>query len=507
MGLQHNSHYVAKKKLIKRPMKGADFTMKTITKIFACISFVFAFCCVAIGYAVVQDTLTVGGSVSIKANDKIYAVAVFSGGQYNLTFLCGEQPTEDDITTVYEVSKDGYSPENPPPWSALSNLYTVEIDGEFKSPPSMAYWFYGCSQLESIDLSGLDTSDVTDFSHMFSECTCLTSICVGRKFTVNSSAFDGNMFYNCEALKGGAGTEFTSDKINGEYAKIDGGAAAPGYLTYENYVIIFDGKSDGASNIPPLRLYDNDEKTFVLTDVSEPSHKWAEFNGWEVASDSSNHVKYNSTEKTYTIQAVAPCTIKIQAVWNGLGATTKDLLSTELADGNGIIGGGKWEGGMWDNLNSTNKHVEITIYDGNFAGGGMRIDGSTVIVNGGTFDISSYIADAKDGQASKLIINGGDWIADTITITSLDSSRVVVIITGGTFKWDPRGYVAEGHTAVLNEDDGTWTVVCNNPINGKCVCAATCNCTAACSAEQIATNCIACKINHEKCKHAAQPEP
>ncbi len=506
MGLQHNSHYVAKKKLIKRPMKGADFTMKTITKIFACISFVFAFCCMAIGYAAVQDTLTVSGSVSIKANDKIYAVAVLSSSQYNLTFLCGEQPAADDTTMVYEVSKDGYSPKNPPPWSALSNLYTVEIDGEFKAPPSMAYWFYGCSQLESIDLSGLDTSDVTDFSHMFSECTYLKSICVGRNFTVNSSASDGNMFYNCEALTGGAGTTFTPDKINREYAKIDGGAAAPGYLTYENYVLIFDGNSGGASNIPPLRLCDNDEKTFVLTGVSEPSHKWAKFDKWEVASDNSDDVEYDSVEETYTIKAVAPCTIKIQAVWNGLGATTKDLLSTELADGNGIIGGGEWNGGMWDNLNTTGNYVEITIYDGNFGDEGMRIDGSTVIVNGGTFDISWYVADSKDGQPSKLIINGGDWIADDIEITSLDASQVVVIITGGTFKWDPTGYVAEGHTAVQNENS-TWTVVCNNPINGKCVCAETCNCTTACSTDQIDTNCIACKINHEKCKHSAQPEP
>lgn len=40
----------------------------------------------------------------------------------------------------------------------------------------MGSMFYGCSSLTTLDLSGLDTINVTDMGSMFYECTNLTTI-------------------------------------------------------------------------------------------------------------------------------------------------------------------------------------------------------------------------------------------------------------------------------------------------------------------------------------------
>ena len=44
----------------------------------------------------------------------------------------------------------------------------------------MGFMFCGCSSLSSLDLSGLDTSKVTDMGFMFSDCSALTSLTVGE---------------------------------------------------------------------------------------------------------------------------------------------------------------------------------------------------------------------------------------------------------------------------------------------------------------------------------------
>ena len=40
----------------------------------------------------------------------------------------------------------------------------------------MSGMFYGCSSLASLDLSSLDTSQVTGMSYMFSGCSSLASL-------------------------------------------------------------------------------------------------------------------------------------------------------------------------------------------------------------------------------------------------------------------------------------------------------------------------------------------
>ena len=94
--------------------------------------------------------------------------------------------------------------------------------------------FYNCSALTEIDIRSFDASKIVYAEDMFGLCTNLTTIYAkaGTDWssidTITSSA---GMFTNCTSLKGGAGTTFGSAKTDKNYARIDGGTSQPGYFT------------------------------------------------------------------------------------------------------------------------------------------------------------------------------------------------------------------------------------------------------------------------------------
>ena len=93
--------------------------------------------------------------------------------------------------------------------------------------------FHGCTSMTSLDLSALNTSNVTENEGMFEGCTALTTIYVGSGWDM-SNATDNwvdNMFSGCTSLVGGAGTRYDANNIGTSYAHIDGGIDNPGYLT------------------------------------------------------------------------------------------------------------------------------------------------------------------------------------------------------------------------------------------------------------------------------------
>ncbi len=106
----------------------------------------------------------------------------------------------------------------------IENLNTSEVT-------SMDDMFNNCESLTSLDLSNFNTAKVTDMSFMFSECSQLETIYVGNDWTVDNVEMGAYMFSGCLSLKGGQGTTYNENKIDKEYAHIDGGESNPGYLT------------------------------------------------------------------------------------------------------------------------------------------------------------------------------------------------------------------------------------------------------------------------------------
>lgn len=84
----------------------------------------------------------------------------------------------------------------------------------------------------TLDLSSFDTSSVEKFNGIFHRIPNLKTIITSDKFVVKSGATTENMFKDDPKLTGGAGTIFNDSHIDGEYARIDNPAAGnPGYFT------------------------------------------------------------------------------------------------------------------------------------------------------------------------------------------------------------------------------------------------------------------------------------
>ena len=79
----------------------------------------------------------------------------------------------------YKADRD----ENSYPWTIdgqktynSKSIEKVTIKGHVKGNGSMACMFYGCNWIRTLDLSGFDTSDVTNMQGMFDLCGSLTTL-------------------------------------------------------------------------------------------------------------------------------------------------------------------------------------------------------------------------------------------------------------------------------------------------------------------------------------------
>ena len=122
-------------------------------------------------------------------------------------------------------------------FSGCSGLTALDVSGfDTSNVTDMWSMFSGCSGLAALDLFSFDTANVTDMEEMFSGCSNLKAICASDKFTTASVpettySNSRNMFKDCAALVGDAGTKYDSAHTDKEYARIDGGASAPGYFS------------------------------------------------------------------------------------------------------------------------------------------------------------------------------------------------------------------------------------------------------------------------------------
>jgi len=56
----------------------------------------------------------------------------------------------------------------------------------------MYYMFYDCSSLQSLDVSGFDTSQVIDMDHMFANCSSLEELDISG-FDMSNAMNSGTM--------------------------------------------------------------------------------------------------------------------------------------------------------------------------------------------------------------------------------------------------------------------------------------------------------------------------
>lgn len=205
------------------------------------------------GYFTSKKHLKTGSEINIL----LFGIDAYS----NTAFVRSMTPPDSSISASVIKYLD-IGEENYPVWSYNGkNYYYTGNEDKLKLHSNSAKIFDGCSAYETIDLSGFDTSAVTDMSEMFATCnklqeldlsgfntskvtdmskmfympgesnTALTKITVSSDFITSAVTSSAEMFKNCALLTGGSGTTYDSSVIDISYARIDGGTANPGYFT------------------------------------------------------------------------------------------------------------------------------------------------------------------------------------------------------------------------------------------------------------------------------------
>ena len=89
---------------------------------------------------------------------------------------------------------------NSPWYSQRSSIKSVRVaNGQTIKPVNCCYWFYNCSKCTSMDLTGLDTGNVTNMDSMFRVCSSLTSLNLSSFDTSNVTNMK-SMFSGCSGL-------------------------------------------------------------------------------------------------------------------------------------------------------------------------------------------------------------------------------------------------------------------------------------------------------------------
>lgn len=86
-------------------------------------------------------------------------------------------------------------------FNSCSLLQSIDMSGYHAHIEKISGMFAFCSNIESINLSALDTSNVTDFNHVFSGCLMLAKLTVGDKFVLSKGTVFSDMFNDCRSLK------------------------------------------------------------------------------------------------------------------------------------------------------------------------------------------------------------------------------------------------------------------------------------------------------------------
>ena len=158
----------------------------------------------SIAYAVLNQTtgeLDFVRSTETHANGDTGTVKSISGGTYTGTIYAGFE----SATYSYVYSA---------PWhSASSQVKSVRFVDAVR-PTSTTWWFYEMNHCTTMDLSRLDTSQVTDMGNMFCNCSSLISLDVSG-FDTSQVTYMSGMFDGCSSLTSLDVSHFDTRKVTG----------------------------------------------------------------------------------------------------------------------------------------------------------------------------------------------------------------------------------------------------------------------------------------------------
>ena len=166
-------------------------------------------------------------------------------------------------------------------FNGCNNLGFVDMSSwDTSSVTHMNYMFSFCNALTELDLTSFDVSSVYRMESMFEGCTALKTIYVsdGTDWKTQSRVVDSgtNMFNYCKKLTGEQGTTYAENRINADFARLDGGEDAPGYFTGIYKVTFEDGMGHVLTKVQLLKRGES-----ATAPVDDPTREGYVFGGWD----------------------------------------------------------------------------------------------------------------------------------------------------------------------------------------------------------------------------------
>lgn len=200
--------------------------------------------------------LTSIGSVNLSSSEIKTCKSMFEG--------CAELTSVNmsNFNTA-NIGSDGFESM----FSGCTKVKTISLGSNFVlgGATTLANMFNGCEALTSINLSSFASNSVNNVTAMFKNNRSLKTIVASNSFAVKNKT-GSDMFENCDALEGGAGTTFAAAGVaNSSYAQVDEGNTNPGYFTWGGDVTItfVGGEGAGGAMTPQI----------VKRNVSTPLNK------------------------------------------------------------------------------------------------------------------------------------------------------------------------------------------------------------------------------------------
>ena len=178
--------------------------------------------------------------------------------------------------------------------------------------------FSACSTLTTLDLSSFDTRATTTFYDMFYGCTNLETIYVSELFET-ANAENERMFKDDTKLVGGAGTTYSEEHINVDYARVDEPSIGkPGYFTFKTSnqyskinIIVSDENTETLSKQVTIEktLYNIDEANTRTQYSLDNGNTWNDYTE-SITITSNGNIKFRTLNNENAVIGEASKTIE-----------------------------------------------------------------------------------------------------------------------------------------------------------------------------------------------------
>ncbi|MBR6983152.1 MAG: BspA family leucine-rich repeat surface protein [Ruminococcus sp.] len=301
-------------------------------------------------------------------------------------------------------------------FTALEDVDLSTIDST--NVTDIGAMFSDCKNLVTIDLTGFNTNRVTSMYAAFLNCSKLKTIYVNKYWDASGTPDEGvnsvNMFSGCTSLVGGNGTTYDSHYTDNTYARADQGASRPGYLTLvdENYLL------NGTLYIKNFKTVDFDAFSGIKRIVALEGSEITNNGGTGLFNANSNPTLRTVTEIDLSKAAISNSIIYLNSMFSGCSSLKKVMFPADYTASNVTQMASMFRGCSalttvnLNGFNTTSLQYTSNMFDGCSSLENIDLAGFD------TRNVSDMRYMFSDCTSLKTIYAGDNWSTDKITSSS-----------------------------------------------------------------------------------------